>query len=79
MKIDSNDLKWLYSVTYDDCKLIAAEINYSVYEKKLLAIKYALQIWRIYINNDRIIIIYTDYESLKYLITMCNLLKCLTR
>jgi len=32
----------LHSVVYDDQKLQDAELNYSVYEKKLLIIKYAL-------------------------------------
>ncbi len=31
-----------YSVIYDDQKLQDAELNYSVYEKKLLIIKHAL-------------------------------------
>jgi len=31
-----------YSVIYDDQKLQGAELNYSVYEKKLLTIKHAL-------------------------------------
>jgi len=34
--------KKCYSVIYDDQKLQDAELNYSVYEKKLLIIKYAL-------------------------------------
>jgi hypothetical protein len=50
-----------------------------VYEKELLSIKYALQTWRIYIDNGHIITIYTDHESLKYLATMRNLIKRLAR
>ncbi len=34
--------KKLHLVIYDDQKLQDAEFNYSVYEKKLLIIKYAL-------------------------------------
>ncbi len=34
--------KKCHSVIYDDWKLQDAELNYSVYEKKLLIIKYAL-------------------------------------
>ncbi len=32
----------LHSVIYDDWKLQDAELNYSVYKKKLLTIKYTL-------------------------------------
>jgi hypothetical protein len=35
--------------------------------------------WRIYINNKHTTIIYTDYKSLKYLVTIRNPLKRFTR
>jgi transposase InsO family protein len=69
----------LHPVAYDGRKLSPAEINYPVHEKELLAIKYALQTWRIYIDNGHTTIIYTDHESLKYLATMRNPTKRLAR
>jgi RNase H-like domain found in reverse transcriptase len=75
----SNDLKHLHLIAYDRRKLTAPEINYLVYKKELLAIKYALQTWRIYIDNNHTTVIYTDYESLKYLAIMRNPLKRLAR
>jgi hypothetical protein len=50
-----------------------------VHEKELLAIKYALQTWRIYIDNGHTTTIYIDHESLKYLATMRNPTKLLVR
>jgi hypothetical protein len=69
----------LHPVAFDGRKLQAAEINYPVHEKELLAVKYALQIWRIYIDNGHTTVIYTDHESLKYLATMRNPSKRLAR
>ena len=56
-KIESDTLKWVidcvlmqldldekfYFIIYDDCKLTAAKLNYSVHKKKLLIIKHMLQ------------------------------------
>ena len=75
----STDSKRLHPVAYDGRKLSPAEINYPVHEKELLAIKYALQTWRIYIDNGHTTTIYTDHESLKYLATMRNPSKRLAR
>jgi len=69
----------LHPVAYDGRKLSPAEINYPVHEQELLAIKYALQLWRIYIDNGHTTVIYTDHESLKYLKTMRNPSKRLAR
>jgi transposase InsO family protein len=73
------ETKRLHPVAYDGRKLSPAEINYPVHEKELLAIKYALQSWRIYIDNGSTTVIYTDHESLKYLATMRNPTKRLAR
>ncbi len=54
-------------VIYDDQKLQNAELNYSVYEKKLLIIKHALQTWQYYIENDHTMTIIMNYEGLQYL------------
>ena len=41
--------------------------------------KYALQTWRVYVDNGMPITVYTDYESLKYLSTMKKPTKRLAR
>ena len=60
----------LHSIAYDSCKLIEAELNYSVHKKKLLIIKHMLQTWNCYIDNEQMIMIVTDYKSLQYLQTI---------
>ncbi len=57
----------LHSVIYDDWKLQDAELNYSVYKKKLLIIKHALWTWQYYIENDHTMIIVMNYKDLQYL------------
>jgi transposase InsO family protein len=69
----------LHPVAFDGRKLTGAEINYAVHEKELLAVKYALQTWRIYIDNGSTTVVYTDHESLKYLATMRKPTKRLAR
>ncbi len=56
-----------YLVIYDDQKLQDAELNYSVYEKKLLIIKHALWTWQYYIENDHTTTIIMNHEGLQYL------------
>ncbi len=56
-----------HSVIYDDQKLQDAELNYSVYEKKLLIIKHALWTWQYYIENDHTMTIIMNHEDLQYL------------
>ena len=62
------DGRW-HPVAYDGRKLNGAELNYSIQEKELLAIKHALRIWVVYIQNGLQTIVVTDHESLKYLKT----------
>ena len=76
---EDRETKRLHPIAYDGRKLKPAEINYPVHEKELLAIKYALQTWQVYIDNNLTVTIYTDHESLKYLQTMRNPSKRLAR
>src|SRR3954470_23007394 len=48
------------------------EINYAVYEKKLLAIVHVIKIWRHYLEGQKFTVI-TDHQSLKYLNTQPTL------
>ena len=45
-------------------KMISAELNYNIYNKKLLAIVTAFQIWKIYIKKVSEITVFTDYKNL---------------
>jgi hypothetical protein len=60
----------LHPVAYSSKKLDAAERNYPIHEKELLAIKEALRVWRHYLENGKQIVILTDHESLKYMKTI---------
>ena len=73
---DSN--KKLYSVVYNEWKLITAELNYLIHKKELLMIKQTLCQWNYYIDNKHTTIILINHESLKYLKTTKTSLKCLT-
>ncbi len=78
LQVDTDTGK-LHPAAYDGRKLTPAELNYPVHEKELLAIKYALQTWRVYIDNGQTVTVYTDHESLKYLSTMKKPTKRLAR
>jgi len=66
-------------VIYDDQKLQDTELNYSVYEKKLLIIKHALWTWQYYIENDHTMTIIMNHEDLQYLKNTSHSFKQLTQ
>ena len=58
--------KRLYSVIFYFRKFTAPELNYDIYDKKLLTIVDNFKIWRVYLEGLKYIIkIYTDYKNLK--------------
>ena len=69
----------MHLVTYDDKKLFATKLNYSVHKKELLAIKHLFRSWFYYIDNQHKTEILIGYQSLKYLKTMKNLFKRLIK
>ena len=56
------------AICYTSKTLIEAQINYMTTEKELLAVVYALEKFRPYILESKIII-YTDHVALKYLLS----------
>ena len=52
-------------ICYQSRQLQAAKRNYLVHDKELLAIKYALAKFRIYLLGDRPFVVYTDHASLR--------------
>ncbi|CAI5703340.1 unnamed protein product [Peronospora effusa] len=52
-------------VCYQSRQLQPAKRNYPVHEKELLALKYALAKFRVYLLGDRPFIVYTDHASLR--------------
>ena len=61
-----DEKKRLYPIIFYSRKFTAPELNYDIYDKKLLAIVNSFKIWRIYLEGPKYIIeIYTDYKNLK--------------
>jgi len=56
-------------VTYYFRKLLLAEQNYNIHDKKLLAIIAALKVWRVYIEEASELTILTDHKNLLHFIT----------
>ena len=69
----------LHPVAFEGRKLKGAELRYPTHEKELLAIKEALEKWRIYVDNGMTITVITDHDSLKYMNTTKNSSKRLAR
>uniref|UniRef100_A0AAV1UGH0 Reverse transcriptase RNase H-like domain-containing protein n=1 Tax=Peronospora matthiolae TaxID=2874970 RepID=A0AAV1UGH0_9STRA len=63
MQYDSDGVERV--VFYQSRQLQAAERNYPVHDKELLAMKYALAKARVYLLGDRTFIVYTDHASLR--------------
>ena len=59
----------IHPIAYKGRKLQGTELNYLVHEKELLAIKYALEKFNMYINNGKQTTVFMDHESLQYLQT----------
>ena len=65
-----------HPVAFDSRKLAAAELNYEIHDKELLAIVWALHKWRHYfLSVDTPFEVYTDHDALKYFMSS----KILTR
>jgi RNase H-like domain found in reverse transcriptase len=63
-----------HPVAFASRKISSAEKNYSVHERELLAIFYALKEWRPYLHGSRFVI-KTEHHPLRYLDTKINLSK----
>lgn len=65
-------------VAYESRKLSPAERNYATHEKETLAIKHAVKVWRHYLQGVKFTV-YTDHQSLKYLVSQPHLSQRQTR
>ena len=57
------DQRW-HPVTYYSRKMSAAEQNYNIHDKELLAVVYTLQNWRVYAESCSDLTIFTDHKNL---------------
>ncbi|CAI7861784.1 unnamed protein product [Closterium sp. NIES-53] len=62
----------LQSIAYESRKLQAAECNYPIHEKEMLAIIHAFKLWRCYLVGADVTV-RTDHKSLQYLRAQPNL------
>jgi hypothetical protein len=58
-------------VHYASKTLNEAQLNYATIEKELLAVLFAFEKFRSYIENSKVIV-YTDHTAIKYLFAMLN-------
>ena len=63
MQYDADDAERV--VCYQSRQLQADERNYPVHDKELLAMKYVLEKFRVYLLGDRPFVVYTDHVSLR--------------
>jgi len=60
----------LHPIAYHSRKLTAAELNYEIYDKEMLAIVTALKEWRAYLEGAaHPITVFTDHRNLEYFTT----------
>ena len=70
--------KDLCPIAFDSRRMTPTEQRYSAQEREMLAVVYALQKWRGYIEGSPILV-RTDHESLKHFLTQKNLGRRLAR
>ena len=70
--------KDLRPIAFDSRRMTPTEQRYSAQEREMLAVVYALQKWRGYIEGSPILV-RTDHESLKHFLTQKNLGRRLAR
>ena len=66
-------------ISYQSRQLRAAELNYPVHDKELLAIKYALLKFRVYLLGAKPFVVYTDHASLRTAINSPHLSQRMAR
>jgi len=64
--LSQDDGKGSRPVAYELRRMTAAEMNYPIHEKELLAIIHGLKVWRVYLEGQHFKIV-TDHKSLIYL------------
>ena len=61
-----------HSITFESKKLKPNEANYSVYDKELLAIVHALDIWKHYLMGSKVLI-KTNHQAIKHLLNQTTI------
>jgi hypothetical protein len=66
----------VHTIYYASKTLNGAQLNYATTEKELLAVVFALEKFRSYIMNSKVIV-YTDHATIKYLLAKKDAKPCL--
>ena len=67
-----------HAIAYASKTLTGAQLNYATTEKELLAVVFAIDMFRSYLVGAKVIV-YTDHATLKYLLTKKDAKPCLIR
>ena len=67
-----------HMIVYASKTLTGAQLNYATTEKELLAVVFAIEKFRSYLVETKVIV-YTDYAALKYILTKKNVKPRLVR
>ena len=68
----------LRPIAYSGRSLKPAETRYTILDRELLAIVFAVKHFRVYLESTKFTV-YTDHAALKFLMTQKQLLQCLAR
>lgn len=61
-----------HPIAYTSRTLTGAEKNYSITEREALAVLFALEHWRCYLDNGKKFVVYTDHSALKWFLNLNN-------
>jgi hypothetical protein len=60
----------LHPIAYHSRQFIAAEINYEIHDKELLAVVDPFKCWRRYLEGVlKMVLVYSDHQNLEYFMT----------
>jgi hypothetical protein len=65
-----------YAISYASETLTGTQLNYATMEKELLVVVLAIKKFRLYLVGAKVIV-YTDHDALKYLLTKKDAKSCL--
>ncbi|MBW0530784.1 hypothetical protein O181_070499 [Austropuccinia psidii MF-1] len=66
-----------HPIAFDSCKPLPAELNYTIHDKELLGIVWALKLWRAFLLSlPNLFEVLTDHSSLKYFMSSKVLTHC---
>ena len=62
-----------HPIAYESRKLKNIEEKYSVYDKELLAVVHALDMWKHYLMGSKVVLIKTDQQAIKHILNQSSI------